>query len=102
MAQVFAANGGNAGNQEPLLALGMPAKRITWEQQLIRGNDPVIRLHGGRLTRIRPANDLLDLEHGSVLDDLLHSRHIVDAGKLHENLVLPKTVLLNRGLAHAE
>ncbi len=49
-----------------------------------------------------PPRHLLDLKHGSGLHDVLHAAGIVDAGQLHQNLVLAEAVLLNRRLAHAQ
>ncbi len=54
------------------------------------------------LTRIGPAQRLLDLEHRRGLHDFLHPRRIVHARKLHQYLILAEAVLLNHRLAHAQ
>ena len=52
-------------------------------------------LHSSLLARVRAAQRLPDLQHGRGLHDLLYARGIVDAGQLHEDLILAQAVLLN-------
>ncbi len=43
-----------------------------------------------------------DFEHGGGLHDFLHPRRIVHAGQLHQNLILPQSVLFDDGFAHTQ
>ncbi len=103
VAQVFSAHRRDSGDQVP----GLPFRRhsgraMPRKENRIRRQNPAFILECGRLARIRPAERLLDLQHGGRLHDVFHACRIIDARQLHQNLVLPQPVFLNRGFADAK
>jgi hypothetical protein len=65
-------------------------------------SDTAFVLQSGLLAGVRSAGHLLNFEHGGGLDEVLHAAGIVDAGELHQDLVLPEPVGLDGGLADAQ
>ena len=72
------------------------------QQDRIGGQNAAFVLHRRLFAWIRSTERLLDLKHGGGLHDVFHAPGIVDARKLHQNLVLPEAMLLDGRLADAE
>ena len=104
IAQIFAAHRRNARHQVPRLPLCRAPGALCPGSRIASGGQHAARLRLQRrlLARIRPAQRLLDLQHGGGLHDVLHAPRIVHARQLHQNLILPESVFLNGGLADAE
>ena len=80
----------------------VPVGALARQQHRIGRHDSALVLQGRLLAGIRSVGHLLDFKHGGGLHDVLHAAGIVDARKLHQNLVLPEPVRFNGGLADAE
>ena len=68
----------------------------------IRRQNAAFILPRGLFAGIRPAQNLLDLKHGGGLHNIFHAARVVDAGQLHQNLILAESMFLNRRFAHAQ
>ena len=102
-AQVAAGHCRCARNQVPgLPTVGRTHAVPAGNQHLIRRQDSAFILQGCLLAGVRTAERLPDLEHGGRLHDVLDPRGIVHARQLHQDLVLPKSVLFDDRFAHTQ